>query len=77
MTALPDPRRKRLLFRSWHRGTKEADLIMGSFAEAHLAGFSEAELDEFEKCIDEGGRAQDALIETRVNFCRNQIKGSK
>ena len=39
MTHLPDPRRKRLLFRSWHRGMREADLILGSFAEQHLAGF--------------------------------------
>ena len=36
-----DIRRKRLLFRSWHRGTREADLILGSFAEAYLAGFDE------------------------------------
>src|SRR3977135_1271846 len=46
----PDPeiRRKRLLFRAWHRGTREADLILGSFAEAHLAGFDVAQLDRFE-----------------------------
>ena len=31
-------RRKRLLFRSWHRGTREADLLLGPFAERHLAG---------------------------------------
>ena len=43
-----DIRRKRLLFRSWHRGTREADLILGSFAEAYLAGFDENRLDEYE-----------------------------
>jgi antitoxin CptB len=47
-----DVRRKRLLFRSWHRGTREADLILGSFAEAHLAGFDEAELDAYESLLE-------------------------
>jgi antitoxin CptB len=52
MTHLPDPRRKRLLFRSWHRGTREADLILGSFAEEHLAGFGTAQLDRYEALLD-------------------------
>ena len=34
-----DPRRRRLLFRSWHRGTREADLIMGRFADVHSSTF--------------------------------------
>jgi antitoxin CptB len=38
-------RRKRLLFRSWHRGTREADLILGSFAESYLAQFADPQLD--------------------------------
>jgi antitoxin CptB len=52
MTLSPDPRRKRLLFRSWHRGTREADLILGSFAEQHLAGFDEAQLDRYEALLE-------------------------
>ncbi len=52
MTDTPDIRRKRLLFRSWHRGTKETDLLVGSFAEQHLAAFSEAELDRYEALLD-------------------------
>ena len=47
-----DPRRRRLLFRSWHRGTREADLIMGRFADAHIVAFSDAELDQFEHLLD-------------------------
>ena len=47
-----DPRRRRLLFRSWHRGTREADLIMGRFADAHIATLSEPELDQFEHLLD-------------------------
>jgi antitoxin CptB len=52
MTHLPDPRRKRLLFRSWHRGTREADLILGSFAELHLGEFDEAQLDRYEALLE-------------------------
>ena len=44
-------RRKRLLFRSWHRGTREADLILGSFAEAHLRDFDAARLDDYEALL--------------------------
>ena len=52
MTETPDIRRKRLLFRSWHRGTKETDLLVGSFAERHLAAFSDAQLDRYEALLD-------------------------
>ena len=48
----PDIRRKRLLYRSWHRGTREADLLLGGFAEAHLAGFDEAQLDRYEALLE-------------------------
>ncbi|HEY8191532.1 MAG TPA: succinate dehydrogenase assembly factor 2 [Alphaproteobacteria bacterium] len=44
-------KRKRLLFRSWHRGTRELDLIMGTFADRLLAGFSEAELDLYDAML--------------------------
>ena len=46
-TAELDPERRRVLFRAWHRGTREMDLIMGGFADAHLIGFSEQELRDF------------------------------
>ena len=46
-----DIRRKRLLFRSWHRGTREADLVLGSFAEAYLVGFDEERLAEYESLL--------------------------
>ncbi len=44
-------RRKRLLYQAQHRGFKEADLVIGGFAAAHLAGMSENELDEFEALL--------------------------
>jgi len=52
MTDPSDNRRKRLLYRSWHRGTREADLLLGGFAEAHLAGFDEARLDRYEALLE-------------------------
>lgn len=47
-----DPRRRKLLFRAWHRGMRETDLIMGRFADAEIGRLSEAELDEFERLIE-------------------------
>ena len=47
-----DPRRRRLLFRSQHRGTKEADLMIGGFVFRHLRAFSDAELSEVEAVLD-------------------------
>lgn len=37
-------KRKQLTFRSWHRGTREMDLIMGSFADENIASFTEEEI---------------------------------
>ena len=48
-----DDRRKRLLFRCWHRGTREMDLILGRFADAEIANLSDAELTELETLLDE------------------------
>jgi len=45
-------RRKRLRYRSWHRGTKELDLLLGSFAERHLGALSAAELDQYEAILE-------------------------
>lgn len=49
-----DHRRKRLLFRSWHRGTREMDLLLGRFAEQHLETFSSRQLDLFEAMLNHG-----------------------
>ena len=47
-----DIRRKRLLFRCWHRGTREMDLILGRFADAEIADLTDDELDELEGLIE-------------------------
>ena len=47
-----DERRRRLLFRCWHRGTREMDLIMGRFADTHIGALSDADLDACERLTD-------------------------
>jgi antitoxin CptB len=47
-----DDRRKRLLFRCWHRGTREMDLILGRFADAQIGNLSDGELSEFERLLE-------------------------
>jgi antitoxin CptB len=47
-----DERRRRLLYRCWHRGTRETDLIMGPFADAAIGDMSEIELADFERLSD-------------------------
>jgi antitoxin CptB len=47
-----DPRRRKLLFRCWHRGMREVDLIMGRFADAAVGALSDDELAEFERLIE-------------------------
>lgn len=49
-------RRRRLRFRAWHRGTKEMDLILGTYADRHLAAMDEDELAAFERLLDEPDR---------------------
>jgi antitoxin CptB len=46
-----DVRRKKLLFRAWRRGFREMDLLMGGFADAHIAALTEEDLDEFERLL--------------------------
>lgn len=47
-----DPRRRRLLFRAWHRGMREMDLIMGRFADAEIATLTDAEIAAFENLAE-------------------------
>jgi antitoxin CptB len=44
---------KRLRMRAWHRGIKEMDLILGGWADAHLAGLDDTTLDAFEAVLAE------------------------
>ena len=44
--------RKKILFRSWHRGTKEMDLILGTYADNNLSNMSYDELMHFQSFLN-------------------------
>jgi antitoxin CptB len=46
-----DTRRRQILFRAWHRGMREMDLIMGPFADAAIDRLTDAEVGAFERLI--------------------------
>lgn len=53
---LPDDlalRLRRAKYRAWHRGTKEADLVVGGFFDRHHAGWDEAAMAWFEIILQE------------------------
>lgn len=41
-----------MLYRAWHRGLREADLILGRFADDCLATLDEASLDQFDRLLE-------------------------
>lgn len=49
----PEARLKRMTMRSWRRGTKEMDLILGPFADVHLARMDEASLATYDVLLEE------------------------
>ena len=57
MSETHEHRLKRLRIRAWRRGTKEMDLILGSFADAHLDSLDSAELDALEALMAENDQA--------------------
>jgi antitoxin CptB len=48
-----DARLRRLRFRAWHRGTKEADLLIGGFFDRHHPGWDAMQIAWFEAFMEE------------------------
>ena len=48
-----DPRRKQLLFRSHHCGLKENDILLGFFADHHIEGLTDQQLNDFENLMSQ------------------------
>lgn len=46
-------RLRRLQFRAWHRGTKEADLMIGGFVDRHLGSLDDADIAWVERLLEE------------------------
>lgn len=55
-TADLDPRQKRILFRAWHRGTREMDLLMGRYVESVIDRLSDDEIENLETLIEADDR---------------------
>lgn len=53
MTEPRETRLKRLRIRSWRRGTREMDLILGPYADGPLAGLDDPALDAYEALLGE------------------------
>ena len=47
-----DARRRRALFRAWHRGMREMDLVLGRFADEEIGTLNEEELRQFEQLLE-------------------------
>jgi antitoxin CptB len=48
-----DPRRRRILYRAWRRGTREMDLLLGPFCDASLPDCNDEDVDALERLVDE------------------------
>jgi antitoxin CptB len=53
MTETAEARLKRLGMRSWRRGTKEMDLVLGPWSDTHLSGLSAADLATYDALLAE------------------------
>lgn len=51
--SVDDVRLKRLKIRSWRRGTKEMDMILGPFCDRNIAELDEPTLDLYEELLSE------------------------
>lgn len=87
----PQARLKRMAMRSWRRGTKEMDLVLGPYADAKLATMSLAELDAYDSLLAENDQdlmawmlgqkavpeAHAGLIETLARFAETRLRASQ
>ena len=48
-----EARLKRMRMRAWRRGTKEMDLVLGPYADAHLNLMDQGALDAFDSLLEE------------------------
>jgi antitoxin CptB len=65
-----DVRRRRLLFRAWHRGMREVDLIMGRFADHEITKWGIEELEDFEHLLQMPDRELLAWVTGEIDVPR-------
>ncbi len=66
---------KRLSMRSWRRGTREMDLILGPFADANLAGMTAGELELYDQLLCENDQDLYQWVTGQAD-CPDKLKGS-
>ena len=86
-----DARVRRVRFRAWRRGFREADLILGPFADSCAQDFTPDELARFERLLDEAdhdlygwatgaaavpARLDDRIMDALKAFCRSRPMNS-
>ncbi len=57
MSDVFESRRKRIIYRSWHRGCKETDIILGNFCDHFIQEMDDAGLTLFEQLLEEDDAA--------------------
>ncbi|WP_245902476.1 FAD assembly factor SdhE [Pararhodobacter marinus] len=70
-----ETRLKRLRMRSWRRGIKEMDLILGPFSDSELAGLDPAMLDLYEALLNENDHDLYQWVTARIGTGSAQPKG--
>lgn len=63
----PEIRLRRLRMRSWRRGMKEMDLILGGFADGPLKDLSPALLEDYERVMGENDQDLYLWVTARLN----------
>lgn len=71
----PEIRMRRLAMRSWRRGMKEMDLILGHFADGPLADLPEAQLSAYEAMLDENDQDLYLWVTRRVTGTAHPDRG--
>ncbi|MDM7458925.1 MAG: succinate dehydrogenase assembly factor 2 [Paracoccus sp. (in: a-proteobacteria)] len=66
MSETAENRLKRLQMRSWRRGMKEMDLILGHFADDNLASLGPAQLDDYERLLSENDQDLYLWVTARI-----------
>ncbi len=63
--------KKKILYRSLYRGTKEMDILLSSFVKEHINSFNERQLKELEKFLE----YEDEIISNyyNLNFVEKNI----
>ena len=73
-----DARLRRLSFRAWHRGTKEADLLVGGFFDAHAASWNDEQIGWFEALMEERSATRAGsrlgLTQSAISHALNRLR---